>query len=171
MQLLPPREEVRGYCCFQKPFCPLACTCRGSPGAAPRLVRHGPPADAVGQHQAAGNRTGASSLALDCARGACIDWSELATLRKGVSALSDDDVVRFLRGQGLGYPLGTKDEFIAQMTRVKRSVTFHGRRYDVGSAAHLVPDFFFPITSEADLLVKVRELLMARGLVPMAGPS
>lgn len=83
--------------------------------------------------------------------------------------MSDDDLVRILRAQGLRYPLRTKDDFIAQMTRIKRSVTFHGRRYDVGSAAHLVPGFFFPVTSEADLFVKVRELLMARGLAPITG--
>lgn len=91
-------------------------------------------------------------------------WGALAEGVRGV----DDGLVKFLCAQRLSYPLETKDEFIAQMARVRQRVNFRGRRYDVSSAAQLVPDFFFPVTSEADLLVKVGELLMARGLAPLA---
>jgi hypothetical protein len=82
--------------------------------------------------------------------------------------LPDDDVVRFLREQQLSYPISSKNGFVEQMTRSQRSIAFQGRRYDVAAAVKLIPSFFFPIASERDLLAKVSDLLVARGLAPMS---
>lgn len=68
----------------------------------------------------------------------------------------------------LRFPISVKDEFVAQMAQNGPSVTFRGEHYDVRFAANLIPEFFFPLDSVEDLVEKVADLLVARGMAPVA---
>ncbi len=74
------------------------------------------------------------------------------------------EVEELLRQRNLQFPLASKDEFIAQMTAHNQPVVFRKILYDPHFAAELMPEFFFPIESEADMLQKGVELMIARGL-------
>ena len=77
------------------------------------------------------------------------------------------EVVILIRSLDLKYPIVSKAEFITMMSRSKQPVIFRGKAFEASYGASLVPDFFFPVTSEEDLILKVSELLMARGLLPL----
>jgi len=78
-----------------------------------------------------------------------------------------EEFVALARARGLRFPIETKAQFIAQMLRPGGPVIFRGVAYDPEFAANLIPEFFFPIDSEQDLVAKALELLMARGLLPL----
>jgi hypothetical protein len=84
----------------------------------------------------------------------------------GRMSLSDSELASLIRSRDLTYPIATKAEFVHLMTRSPAPVLFRGRRYDAEFGASLVPEFFFPATSEQDLLTKIGELLISRGLLP-----
>ena len=92
-------------------------------------------------------------------------------LSHGHTSLPDSEIAALLRLRDLTYPIATKADFVRLMTRAAEPVLFRGRRYDPGFAARLVPEFFFPVTSEQDLVAKLGELLVARGLSPANGRS
>lgn len=81
----------------------------------------------------------------------------------------DRDVLAELEALGaaipLSFPIATKEDFVAQMTAMTPTVTFAGTHYDTAFGARLIPRFFFPLDDRDDLLLKVRELLTARGLL------
>jgi hypothetical protein len=77
------------------------------------------------------------------------------------------EFVKMSRERGLRFPLQTKDEFIQAMTVSSEPVHFRGQEYSAADVSRLIPDFFFPLTSEDDLIRKATELLMARGLLPV----
>jgi len=78
------------------------------------------------------------------------------------------EIAELLRGRSLSYPIETKAAFIEQMAASSDQVVFRGRSYDARFGAGLIPDFFFPLASEEDLVTKVAELLISRGLLPLA---
>jgi hypothetical protein len=78
----------------------------------------------------------------------------------------DSELAFLIRSRDLTYPIATKAEFVRLMTRSPGPVLFRRRRYDAEFGASLVPEFFFPATSEQDLLTKIGELLISRGLLP-----
>jgi hypothetical protein len=86
---------------------------------------------------------------------------------QGVALAPDPEVAAVIRSRNLSYPIAIKADFVALMTRSRQPVLYRGKAYDPGFGASLVPDFFFPVTSEQDLIAKVTELLMARGLLPL----
>ena len=69
-------------------------------------------------------------------------------------------------GRHFEYPIATKSEFAQQMAAGGVQVQFRGASYDVMQGAQLLPDFFFPLLCEDDMLDKVTELLISRGLLP-----
>ena len=76
------------------------------------------------------------------------------------------EVEQLLRERKLQFPIFTKDDFIEQMTMRGEPVMFRNIAYDPHFAAELMPEFFFPISSEEDMLQKGVELMIARGLFP-----
>lgn len=82
-------------------------------------------------------------------------------------AAQQQEFVALARQRGLTYPIRTKAEFVRQMTRSGEPVAFSGNHYDARFAAALIPEFFFPVDSEDDLVGKALELLMARGMLPL----
>lgn len=82
---------------------------------------------------------------------------------------ANSEIAALLRSRGLTYPIATKADFVRLMMSVPQPVVFRGRRYDAGFGAGLVPEFFFPATSEQDLVAKLEELLFSRGLSPADG--
>ena len=76
------------------------------------------------------------------------------------------ELLELARARGLEYPIETKERFVTQMTQSGEAVIFRGIPYDPEFGASLIPEFFFPITSEDDLVHKAMELIMSRGLVP-----
>jgi hypothetical protein len=80
---------------------------------------------------------------------------------------SHSELASLIRSRSLTYPIATKAEFVRLMTRSSAPVLFRRRRYDPGFGARLVPEFFFPAVSEQDLLTKIGELLISRGLLPV----
>lgn len=79
-----------------------------------------------------------------------------------------DEISVILRSRGIEYPVADREGFVRQMCRTPAPVTFAGTSYDTEFAANLVPDFLFPMESEADMVQKVRELLVSRGLLPLS---
>jgi hypothetical protein len=77
------------------------------------------------------------------------------------------DVMEMIKSRALEFPIATKHDFITQMTKSGEPVWFHGVAYDPEFAAGLVPEFFFPITCEQDMLEKAVELITSRGLLPI----
>lgn len=77
------------------------------------------------------------------------------------------ELAELLRNRSFSYPVRTKADFIEQMVASSDTVVFRGVSYDARMGAGLVPDFFFPLASEEDLLTKIVELLVSRGLVPL----
>ncbi|MBF2063173.1 MAG: hypothetical protein IGS39_01880 [Calothrix sp. C42_A2020_038] len=76
------------------------------------------------------------------------------------------ELAELARTRHLEYPIENKEEFISQMTKSDSPVIFHGKAYEPIFATGLFPEFFFPITSESDLIHKALELIMSRGLIP-----
>ncbi|TCK75047.1 hypothetical protein [Acidipila rosea] len=81
------------------------------------------------------------------------------------------EVEQLLRERKLQFPIPTKSEFIEQMTSRGEPVMFRNVAYDPHFAADLMPEFFFPVLSEEDMLQKGVELMIARGLFPAVQPS
>lgn len=77
-------------------------------------------------------------------------------------------LLELARGRGLEYPITDKQQFVDAMTAGGGEVVFRGQSFDAEFAARLIPDFFFPLHSEADLLEKTKDLLVARGMRPIA---
>jgi hypothetical protein len=77
------------------------------------------------------------------------------------------EIAEILRSRSFCYPIHTQQEFIAQMARNSVMVEFRGVAYDARFGAGLMPALFFPIMSEYDLVSKVGELLISRGLVAL----
>jgi len=77
------------------------------------------------------------------------------------------ELVDLAHGCNLSYPIQTKLDFMDQMNKRRGPVLFRGSVFNVGFASSLIPEFFFPIASEDDLLGKTLELLAARGLIPI----
>src|SRR6266566_799026 len=77
------------------------------------------------------------------------------------------EFVTMARERDLRFPMQTKDEFIEAMAASPEPVRFRGQAYNASEVSRLIPDFFFPLASEDDLIRKVTELLMARGLLPV----
>lgn len=77
------------------------------------------------------------------------------------------ELVALGRSRGLRYPIRSKSEFVRQMTAIVEPVRFRDGSYDAAFASALIPDFFFPVESEDDLVDKALELLMARGMLPL----
>lgn len=78
-----------------------------------------------------------------------------------------EELAEIARDRGLIYPIDTKSDFVAQMVRLSAPVVFRGTPYAPEWASQLIPEFFFPVASERDLLAKAMELLMARGMLPL----
>ncbi len=53
------------------------------------------------------------------------------------------------------------------MSEMPGPVHYGGQYYEVGFVSNLVPDFLFPVQSEQDMLAKITELLVSRGLLPL----
>ena len=81
------------------------------------------------------------------------------------------DLVALIRSRGVEYPISSKADFVALMSRSGQPVSFRGRMYDAAYGAGLVPEFFFPVTSETDLLAKLEQLLVSRGLLTVSEAS
>lgn len=79
------------------------------------------------------------------------------------------EIAELVHSRHLEYPIETKAQFIAQMTRSEEPVVWRGVPYDPAFGGNLVPAFFFPITSEDDLIAKATELIISRGLYPVLG--
>jgi hypothetical protein len=77
------------------------------------------------------------------------------------------DLVEISRSRGLVYPIENKTDFVAQMSRSADPVIFRGQAYDPAWSSQLIPDFFFPVASERDLVARAVELLIARGMLPL----
>ena len=77
------------------------------------------------------------------------------------------EVVAIIRDLHLEYPVVTRDDFVARISNSRDTIVFRDIAYDAAFGASLLPAFYFPITSEQDLLAKAIELMMARGLVPV----
>ncbi|SDS74300.1 polyprenyl synthetase family protein [Actinopolymorpha singaporensis] len=77
-------------------------------------------------------------------------------------------LLELARGRNLQYPIAEKQQFVDAMTASGGEVVFRGESFDTEFAARLIPDFFFPLDSEADLLEKTKDLLVARGMRPLA---
>jgi hypothetical protein len=86
----------------------------------------------------------------------------------GGSPAPDDEVLTLIRSRHLEYPIASKAAFLRLMTQSTEPVFFRGKAYDAGYAS-FVPDFFFPVASEQDLVTKITELLISRGLLPLRG--
>ncbi len=86
-------------------------------------------------------------------------------------AITAQDITSELAGlaqaRNLRYPIDSKSEFVEQMCTTGEPVTFLGSPYDARFAANLIPTFFFPVAAEAELIHKVLELCIARGLLPV----
>jgi hypothetical protein len=78
-----------------------------------------------------------------------------------------DELVQISRNRGLVYPIQSKSDFVAQMSRSTDPVVFRGQAYDPAWSSQLIPDFFFPVASERDLVGRAVELLIARGMLPL----
>jgi hypothetical protein len=78
-----------------------------------------------------------------------------------------EELVELARARGLLYPIDSKSDFVAQMSRSSAPVVFRGQEYDPAWSSQLIPEFFFPVASEGDLVAKALELLMARGMLPL----
>jgi hypothetical protein len=87
--------------------------------------------------------------------------------RRELTASAEPDLMRIARERPLQYPVETKTDFIAQLTSWPGSIMFRGQVYPVEFAARLIPEFFFPLRDEEDLMAKATELLIARGLLSM----
>src|SRR5215208_5582576 len=79
----------------------------------------------------------------------------------------DRDLIRIARERRLPYPIASKADFVAAMAATGESVRFRDQTYPVEFAANLIPEFFFPILDEEDLVAKAGDLLVARGLSPL----
>jgi hypothetical protein len=77
------------------------------------------------------------------------------------------EIAELLHSRSLTYPIDSKAVFIEQMAAGSETVMFRSQTYDVRFGAGLLPDFFFPLASEEDLVTKVAELLISRGLVSL----
>ena len=77
------------------------------------------------------------------------------------------EVVELVHTRRFEYPIETKAQFIVQMSVSREPIIFRGVPYDPVFGASLVPEFFFPITSEQELIGKVIELIISRGLLPL----
>jgi hypothetical protein len=77
------------------------------------------------------------------------------------------ELLDIVRSGSISYPISDKSDFVAQMVSGSRAVVFRGVSYDMAFGAALMPEFFFPIISEEDLLAKAAELLISRGLLPI----
>jgi hypothetical protein len=84
-----------------------------------------------------------------------------------VGPKQDAEIAELIKGRGLVFPIVCKRDFIAQMTKSGEAICFRGVTYDPSFAAGLVPDFFFPVTCEQDMLEKAVDLITARGLSSM----
>jgi hypothetical protein len=84
-----------------------------------------------------------------------------------VGLRSMEEFVEMARARGLVYPIEKKSDFVAQMSRSNTPIVFRGKEYAPGWSSQLIPEFFFPVTSERDLVSKAMELLMARGMLPL----
>jgi hypothetical protein len=104
-------------------------------------------------------------------RRAALDRANSPTHERAVEAnallAKYPEIAEILRSRSFSYPIHTKQEFIAQMARNSATVEFRGVAYDARFGAGLMPAFFFPIMSEYDLVTKVAELLISRGLVSL----
>jgi uncharacterized protein (DUF4213/DUF364 family) len=76
------------------------------------------------------------------------------------------ELVELARTHNLKFPIENKEQFISQMTKSNSPLIFRGKAYESTFATDLLPEFFFPITSESDLINKALELMMSRGLIP-----
>ena len=56
------------------------------------------------------------------------------------------------------YPLRTFDDLAAVLETVDAGLVVHGRAVTTAEARNLVPAYYFPIGSEADLLAKLADL-------------
>jgi hypothetical protein len=88
-------------------------------------------------------------------------------LTQDAIAQQEREFVDLARERGLSFPIETKEEFVEQMTRAGATVLFRGEPYDAEAAARLMPEFFFPVASEEELVSKSLELLMSRGMIPL----
>jgi hypothetical protein len=75
------------------------------------------------------------------------------------------ELVELARTCHLEFPIENKEQFISQMTKSNSPLIFRGKAYEPTFATGLLPEFFFPITSESDLINKALELMMSRGLI------
>jgi hypothetical protein len=77
------------------------------------------------------------------------------------------EIADLLRGRHLAFPITTKAQFVEQMVAGGERIMFGGVSHDTRLGAGLIPEFFFPIESAEDLIGKVAELLISRGLVSL----
>jgi len=77
------------------------------------------------------------------------------------------DLTKLVSDRKLKFPMATKDDFVEQMVESGADVQFRGMSYDARFGASLIPEFFFPVQSDAELIGKVVELLISRGLLPL----
>jgi hypothetical protein len=81
--------------------------------------------------------------------------------------LVESELKQLARERDLHFPIATKAEYVAQMVASHDPVVFRGDTYEVEFAANLIPEMFFPLESEGDLIEKISDLLVARGLSPV----
>ncbi len=81
---------------------------------------------------------------------------------------ASQEIGQLLQERPLSFPIATKRDFVEQLVASGDRIVFRGVTYDTRSGAALLPEFFFPLESADDLIVKTVELLVSRGLVQMA---
>lgn len=91
-------------------------------------------------------------------------------------AMQYPEIVQLLRGRQLFFPIATKTDFVEQLVAGGDQIVFRGVAYDTRFGAELLPEFFFPLESADDLIVKTVELVVSRGLMalpplPVARPA
>jgi hypothetical protein len=76
------------------------------------------------------------------------------------------EITRLLKERPLSFPIDSKNDFVAQMVASGEQIVFRGVSYDTQFGAALLPAFFFPLQSADDLITKIVELFVSRGLMP-----
>ncbi len=76
-------------------------------------------------------------------------------------------VVKQVNAKGK-YPIESFDELAKTMGGDHASITFRGRTLTMADARNVIPAYYFPIQSEADLLAKMADL--SKGMPPATAP-
>lgn len=85
--------------------------------------------------------------------------------------ITHPEISALVHQRALTYPIESKEHFILQMVEAHQPICFRGKAYEAEFAAKLMPEFFFPVASEQDMIEKATELVISRGLLPLPNHS